>query len=138
MESSPDGPTILLVDDDPELLLLWRLTVNMDGGFGTVLVAENGMDALDVIEHHPGVIDAVLTDCHMPHGSGFAVVDAAREWHPDAVTVMASSARDIRDEALRRGVTAFLTKPQSVTEQMPALLHALLSERAALEGTLNS
>lgn len=137
MAPTPDRPTILLVDDDPELLLLWRLTVDMDGGFGTVLVAGNGVDAVEAIEQHPGDIDAVLTDCHMPHGSGFAVVDAARQWHPEAVTVMASSAREVRDEALRRGVTAFLPKQESVTERMPALLHALLTERAALGGTLN-
>lgn len=136
MASTPDEPTILLVDDDPELLLLWRLTIDMAGGFGTVLVAGNGLDGLEALEQHPGDIDVVLTDSQMPHGSGFAVVDAVREWHPHAVTVMTSSARQVPDQALRRGVTAFLTKYESVTEQMPALLQVLLSERAALRGTL--
>lgn len=29
-----DNRTVLLVDDDPEFLLTWRLTMEMYGGFG--------------------------------------------------------------------------------------------------------
>lgn len=124
------APTVLLVDDDEDIRLLWRLTFKLHGGFGTIWEASDGAAALAMLKVHPP--DVVVTDFAMPGVSGFEVLDAVRASYPAAIVVMASGTEDVGDEALRQGASAFFTKYESTTEHMPRLVSALLAEAAAL------
>ena len=65
---------ILIVDDNRDLLPLFEL---LDDDSLNFLVAENGLEALSVIEHNPD-IKAVLLDLSMPTFDGIACVEEIR------------------------------------------------------------
>ncbi|WP_244147138.1 response regulator [Paraburkholderia bryophila] len=58
--------TILLVDDEPEILAAWRLILEMEGY--AVVCASNGVEALARVESCR--VDLVVTDWMMPHIDG--------------------------------------------------------------------
>lgn len=124
------APTVLLVDDEADIRLLWRLVFELHGGFGSIWEASDGSEAFALLEVH--VPDVVVTDFAMPVVSGFEVIDAARSCCPTAVVVMASGSADVGDEALRRGASAFFSKGDSTTQRMPRLVSALLAEGEVL------
>jgi two-component system, cell cycle sensor histidine kinase and response regulator CckA len=64
----PDRFTILIVDDEPEVLILLGRVLMAEGA--RVLSARDGRDAMDVSREYPGVIDAVITDLSMPKLDG--------------------------------------------------------------------
>lgn len=125
------APTVLLVDDEDDIRLLWRLALTLHGGFGTIREASDGAEAIEMMETL--AVDVVVTDFSMPHASGFEVLEAARVLHPTAIVIIASGTADVGDDALRLGAAAFFTKYESTTDQMPRLLTALLAEAEALE-----
>jgi len=102
-------PKVLIVDDEPDVLLLLR--VNLDAaGYETVLAAD-GETALGRIEDASP--DVVLLDIMMPVMDGWGVLRALseRESAPRVVVVSAkSSDRDIV-RALTSGALDYVTKP---------------------------
>lgn len=115
--------SVLLVDDDPDLRLLWRLVLANAGGFGRIDDAADCRDALQRLE--TSCPDVVITDYVMPNGSGLTVIDVARRQRDDAIIVMTSNSYDVGDDALRLGASAFMNKYESTTERLPSLLRTL-------------
>ena len=102
-------PKVLIVDDEPDVLLLLR--VNLDAaGYETVLAAD-GETALGRIDDSSP--DVVLLDIMMPVMDGWGVLRALseRDNAPRVVVVSAkSSDRDIV-RALTSGALDYITKP---------------------------
>jgi two-component system alkaline phosphatase synthesis response regulator PhoP len=102
-------PRVLIVDDEPDVLLLLR--VNLEAaGYQTVLAAD-GETALSRIDDSEP--DVVLLDIMMPVMDGWGVLRAlsARDNAPRVVVVSAkSSDRDIV-RALTSGALDYITKP---------------------------
>ena len=100
---------VLIVDDEPDVLLLLR--VNLEAaGYQTVLAAD-GETALERIDD--GEPDVVLLDIMMPVMDGWGVLRALseRDSRPRVVVVSAkSSDRDIV-RALTSGALDYVTKP---------------------------
>jgi DNA-binding response OmpR family regulator len=101
--------TVLIVDDEPDVLLLLR--VNLEAaGYQTVLAAD-GETALGRIDD--AAPDVVLLDIMMPVMDGWGVLRALseRDNAPRVVVVSAkSSDRDIV-RALTSGALDYITKP---------------------------
>jgi DNA-binding response OmpR family regulator len=72
--SNPRTKTILLVDDEEQLLTLLEKFLVKEGF--NVILAQNGKVAVDVYKADPGSIDMVLMDIVMPIMSG---IEACRE-----------------------------------------------------------
>jgi CheY-like chemotaxis protein len=125
-----EAPTVLLVDDEADVRLLWRITFELHGGFGPISEAADGVEALEKLE--AGGFDVVVTDFSMPGVSGFEVIDATISGWPSTVVVMVSATADVGDEALRRGASAFFDKWESTTDLLPQFVSALLAEQEAL------
>ena len=68
-------PTILVVDDNEDSRSALTLRLN-SSGYGTVLTAENGRQALDMMGARP--IDLVLLDIMMPEVDGYGVLETMR------------------------------------------------------------
>ncbi len=67
--------TVLVVDDEPDLRLLVRMT--LEGGGYTVAEATTAREALRLVEEvHPGLI---LLDIRLPDADGFDVLRSLRE-----------------------------------------------------------
>ena len=100
---------VLIVDDEPDVLLLLR--VNLEAaGYETVLAADGETALTRIDETAP---DVVLLDIMMPVMDGWGVlrVLSGREAAPRVVVVSAkSSDRDVV-RALTSGALDFVTKP---------------------------
>ena len=124
-EEDPPSLTILIAeDDDVSTLLLKR---NLKGENISILCAENGWEAVELVEHHPE-INLVLMDIKMPVMNGFEATRLIKQHRPD-LPVIAQSAftsKEERDKAYEAGCDNFITKPISkseLLEMMQALLH---------------
>jgi two-component system cell cycle sensor histidine kinase/response regulator CckA len=73
--------TILLVEDEPSLRELAGRTLRRAGY--DVILADNGDDALGVVERERPTLDMLLTDVVMPGTSGPALADRLRQSRPD-------------------------------------------------------
>ncbi len=114
---------VLIVDDEPDILLMLRVNLEADG-FDTAL-APDGQTALKRLDQEP--FDVVLLDIMMPVLDGWVVLQSLgeREGAPRAIVVSArSSPRDVA-RALELGAAAYVTKPFSPAELSELIVRVL-------------
>ncbi len=110
MTGTAEKPTVLVVDDDPNLRKL--CSAALEGEY-KVLLAENGQQALkQVYQHRP---DVVLLDVTMPVMDGWETTRTLKA-DPDtaAIPVIAVTAHAMESDRARAaeiGFSLFLTKP---------------------------
>ena len=81
------GSTVLVVDDDPEVL---GVAVTMCEEMGlTVLSAEDGAGALEALRNNPE-IELLLTDIGMPNMTGWELAHGAKQKYPDLKVIYTS------------------------------------------------
>ena len=100
---------ILLVDDEADLLRLWKL--RLESKDYEVAVAASGEEALALfVTFKP---DVVLTDLRMPGIDGLALFEAIRKHNKSVPVIIITAHGSIPEaiEATRQGVFSFLTKP---------------------------
>ena len=105
--------TILVADDDPQLLRLVTRNLQFEGY--EVLPASDGQQALEQIEAQRP--DLVLLDVMMPKLDGFSVCHRVREF--SAIPIILVTARGQEQDKIRGldlGADDYLTKPFSVDE----------------------
>jgi len=124
-----DGETILVVDDEPEILKITEQNLERNGY--RTLLADNGVDALVLFTQQRDEINAVVTDLEMPLMDGVALVRAIKKVNPN-VRVIASSGigtdqgLDHKTTSLKElGVQTFLTKPYAAETLLLALQDTL-------------
>lgn len=105
------GLTVFLVDDEGQILRLLTRILTRAGH--TVLTAENGDEAQEVLAEHVDTIDIMLLDVVLPPRGGAEVLDSVLERRPDLAYFLISGEQI--DEALRQRVEGtngrFLRKP---------------------------
>jgi len=119
---------ILVVDDEPDILLLHRL--NLEAAGHEVLLAADGMKALERIDADRP--DCVVLDVMMPVLDGWGVLEALRERldAPPVLVVSAKSSVADIDHALSIGAKAYLSKPfnaQTLLDEVRALVEGINS-----------
>lgn len=108
-ESQSGRARVLAVDDDPDLLLLLRSTVEGDGH--EAIVASDGRMALQRIADETP--DVVCLDLMMPVMDGWAVLGELRG-RPGAPPVIVVSAKTSEEDSIRAfqlGADAYVFKP---------------------------
>ncbi len=120
-------PTVLLVDDVPELRLLVRVNLEQDGRFDIVGEAENGREAVECAEKHQP--DLVLLDVSMPVQDGMESLPQIRAVAPEAKVVMLSGfeERRLAVMAYQLGAIRYLEKgitPDELVEELVQVLAA--------------
>lgn len=100
---------ILLVDDETDLLRLWKL--RLESKNYRVAVAASGEEALATFSAFKP--DVVLTDLRMPGIDGMALFEAIRTLNKSVPVIIITAHGSIPEavEATRQGVFSFLTKP---------------------------
>jgi len=101
--------TVLVVDDEPDILLLHRL--NLEAAGHEVILAADGMTALErIAERRP---DCVVLDVMMPVLDGWGVLERLRAvaTPPPVLVVSAKSTQADMEQARRLGAQDYLIKP---------------------------
>ncbi len=114
--SSGTGKTVLVVDDEQTVRVLAKIILG-DGGY-TVVCAEDGRQALEIVRERGDEIDAILLDLTMPHMDGVEAFQEIRKIRQD-VPVVLSSGYNEQDATVRfagRGLSGFLKKPYGIEE----------------------
>lgn len=129
-------PTLLVVDDEPEVLRSVHDLLRLDY---RVLTCTRGADALQVLDA-PGPIHVVLSDQRMPGMTGVEVLRHAKRVRPEATRLLFTAYADIRAviDAINQGsVSHYITKPWE-PEELQAVVrqaverHDLIVEKARL------
>jgi len=118
--------TILVIDDEPKMGVLLAGALE-DAGF-TVEALTDPVMAVERIRNRR--FDLVLTDLKMEPVDGMAVLDTAREQHPDMPVVMmtAFGSTALAVAAMKAGAADYLTKPLDLDE-VTLLVTRLLQEK---------
>jgi CheY-like chemotaxis protein len=117
---------ILLVDDD--VRNIFALTSVLEERGMHILVAENGREALDVLEKSDR-IDLVLMDIMMPEMDGYEATRQIRSKKAHAnlpiIALTAKAMKGDRQKCIDAGANDYLSKPVDV-EKLMSLLHVWL------------
>lgn len=130
----PQKPNILLVDDEPSVLLTVRAILEQEGY--AVDAVPSGTEAIQAIrERH---FDLVLTDLKMKSIDGLAVLAEVRKSSPSTVTLMMTGYGSVDSalEALQLGAFEYLLKPVEVSELKMAVKRSLERKRLSEIDTL--
>lgn len=110
-EMSQGAKTILAVDDESIVLSLLRRSLEKAGY--QVMVAADGVAALELFQEHHADIAGIILDLSMPKMSGEETFDAIREIEAEVPIILSSGFAE--DEAIERfrerGVAGFIQKP---------------------------
>ena len=125
-EPSP-APTILIVDDDPHILLALRLALQARGY--VVRAVPNGPSALTAAE--AARPDAVVVDLAMPRMDGVEVIERLRAWTRVPIIVLSAHTDEANKvRALDAGADDFVDKPFGNEELLARIRTALRREQA--------
>ncbi len=110
-ESELPASAILLVDDDPAVREF--VTEALERAGGSVLLAKNGAEAIDVYRRQADDVALVLLDMTMPEMNGAEALRELRRIRPDVrVVLMSGFSEQLAIQALGdRGPDGFLQKP---------------------------
>jgi PAS domain S-box-containing protein len=125
--------TILLVEDEENLLALVAQMLEMLGF--TVLMASDGLQAVDLYRERGKEIDLVMTDLTMPRMDGAKLTEELRRLNPDVRVVLASgwSHEDVSSRFAGKDIDGVLQKPYTFAD-LRGLLSRLMPERPDGEG----
>jgi len=114
--------SVLVVDDDEELVVSIRAALERDGI--DVRSARNAVQALALVQSSRP--DVVLVDLMMPVAGGWDFIQRLRSGAgpSDLPIVLISAMHTLADEAKRLGVTRFLQKPFSLDALVGAVRDA--------------
>jgi PAS domain S-box-containing protein len=120
-----DGQTILVVDDEPSIREVAQLILESHGY--TVLVAEDGPEALALFAQQAAKVAAVVTDLAMPLMNGLMLVRALRRIEPRLKIIISTGRNDDSQErqmAILK-VDGYLMKPFTTRNLLLKLNHVL-------------
>lgn len=126
-----DGKHLLLIDDDPNLILLVKDYLEFQGY--EVVTADNGREALDLLEKQTP--DMIICDVMMPEMDGYALVEKVRQdprtsWIP-VMFLSAKGQSNDRVKGLNTGADVYMVKPFE-PEELVAQVEASLKQAARL------
>jgi len=114
----PGGTETILIVDDQETV--WDVLIEALQNLGySVLLAENGEDAVSIYRDNPSQIDLVLLDMVMPKLGGHSTFYQLKAIDPQVKVLLTSgfvSAANVND-LLENGASGFLQKPH----RLPAM-----------------
>lgn len=116
-------PTILLVDDEKDLLSLWTLRLESAGY--AVTTAESGEEA--IVHFTAATPNLVITDLRMGKMDGMALYDAIRKINKSIPVIIITAHGSIPEavDATRHGVYSFLPKPINGRKLLQEIENAL-------------
>ena len=122
-----DKANILIVDDE-EVVRLSHLR-SLEGADCNTRAAEDGREALNVMEQHP--FDVVLLDLRMPDLDGMDVLKTIKQRWPESEVVVITGypSLETAKQAVRLGAFNYLAKPLGPNDVLKAANDAVNQKR---------
>ena len=115
-------PTILLVEDEPEIRRFLRTALGSEG-FRVVESATGRRGSIDAATHKP---DVAIVDLGLPDMDGIAVISNIRSWSPMPIIVLSARVLERgKIEAFEAGADDYVTKPFGIGELVARIRVAL-------------
>lgn len=119
--------SVMVVEDNPvNHMVVRRLLENLGC---VVTVAENGLEALEIVESKPW--DLILMDCQMPKMDGYEATKQLRKHLGHTLPIIGLTANampESRQRALASGMNDYLTKPIDPARLKSVVMNSLTSE----------
>ena len=110
-DSNKDNKKLLLIDDDPNLILLVKDYLEFRGY--EVMAAGNGREALEILNLH--LPDMIICDVMMPEMDGYAFVNKIRQdSRTSCIPIMFLSAKSQSQDKIKgltTGADIYMIKP---------------------------
>lgn len=87
--SEADKITVLVVDDDPQILRFVEVALTQEGYLA--ITASNGKQALEASRAHPGPINLLLSDIQMPELRGPELCKQIKQERPQIICALMSA-----------------------------------------------
>lgn len=125
-EALLQGKKILIVDDD--MRNVFALTTAVEAYHMHVVFAENGREAIEVLQENPNV-DLILMDIMMPEMDGFEAMRIIRQ-NPEyqklpIIALTAKAMKHDREQCIEAGASDYISKPVNL-EQLFSLMRVWL------------
>lgn len=128
----PGGSETILIVDDQETI--WDFLIEALQRLGySVLLAENGLDAVEIYKNNPNQIDLVILDMIMPKQGGHSTFYQLKALDPDVKVILSSgyvSPSEVND-LLSKGACGFLPKPHRIKDMASEIRRTLDGRKAA-------
>jgi DNA-binding NtrC family response regulator len=126
---------ILVIDDEPDMLMLLRMIIEDNTSY-EVETTNNPAEGLKMLTEE--AYDLVISDLKMPGMDGLELFDELRKMRPDipVIIITAYGSPEAADEALKKGVADFITKPfrkDTILFIMKRVLELTMLKRENLE-----
>jgi response regulator NasT len=141
---APVGPLRILVAEDEAIIRLDLVEMLTEAGYQVVAEATNGLEAVELAtEHRP---DIAILDVKMPEMDGITAAEQIIEISA-VLMLTAFSQKELVERARSAGAMAYVVKPFSISDLMPAIeiavsrhreQRALLGEVADLQERLET
>ena len=138
IDELPQGSEMILVVDDHETI--WDFLIEALQMLGySVLLAENGLDAVTIYEENPGMVDLVLLDMIMPKAGGHETFLKLKAIDPDVKVLLSSGFVNEKavEDLLAQGACGFLPKPHRLPVVAKAIRDVLDGKGPVLPGVCN-
>ena len=123
-----DKQKVLIVDDEPDIVDVWRRSLLMEGF--DVIAAYDGISAIDIADQDSP--DLVLLDIMMPMMSGYEVCAQLKTnphtEHIPVICVTSAQGPEVRTQVQQAGAQALLVKPFT-TEELVAQINRYLPSK---------
>ena len=126
---------ILVIDDEPDMLMLLRMIIEDNTSY-EVETTNNPAEGLKMLTEE--AYDLVISDLKMPGMDGIELFDELGKMRPDipVIIITAYGSPEAADEALKKGVADFITKPfrkDTILFIMKRVLELAMLKRENLE-----
>jgi two-component system alkaline phosphatase synthesis response regulator PhoP len=129
LEEMPMKPSVLLVDDEPNIVLSLEFLMKQAGY--DVRIARDGDAALQAVNDRTP--DLILLDVMTPGRDGYEVCQIIRAnpaWRGVKIVMLTAKSREVeREKGLALGADDYITKPFSTRELVDRVKRLLADER---------
>ncbi len=131
----PNNPAILLIDDEPQMLLSYKVNLRTEG-FDNILTTSDSRNVLELLTENE--VSAVVLDLNMPHLSGDELLlDITQEFpHIAVIIVTAENEVERAVECMKKGALDYHVKPVGDDRLVSSIKKAL--ELRALKNEVSS
>ena len=116
--ATPGTPVRILVAEDEAIIRLDLVEMLKDAGYNVIAEATNGVEAIALAKEHKP--DLAILDVKMPELDGISAAEQIIEIAP-VLMLTAFSQRELVERARDAGVMAYVVKPFSISDLVPAI-----------------